>query len=226
MRSISHTASLRAFARAGLIVAFVAAVGAGTAAELAGQTGGESRRDEWQRPDDVLDAMGARPGVRVADVGAGAGYFTFKMAARVGPAGKVFAEDIRDSELDTIRQRKARENLTQIEVVLGETDDPRLPEGLDGILVFNAYHEFREYDAMLAGMFRALKPGGRLVVIDRTAEEDKDRDAYFAMHAITAAAVQAEAERHGFTLSGQPAKLDDPSERRDMFFLVFERPRT
>ena len=207
----------------GLAIAGVLLAAAGTAA--VGQRG-DARRDEWQRPDDVLDAMGARPGGRVADVGAGAGYFTFKMAARVGPAGRVYAVDIQNSELEKIRQRQARENLTQIEVVLGRTDDPRLPEGLDAILVFNAYHEFREYDAMLARMFHALNPGGRLVVIDRTADDERDRDAYFAVHAITPAAVQAEAERHGFTLCGRPAPLDDPSERRDMFVLVFERPRT
>jgi len=176
------------------------------AAGLAGQRGGEARRDEWQRPEDVLDAMGARPGAQVADVGAGAGYFTFKMGRAGGPAGKVYAVDIRESDLDTIRERKARERLAQIEVVVGETDDPRLPEGLDGILVFNAYHEFREYDAMLAAMFRALRPGGRLVVIDRAADDEADREAYFARHAVTPAVVQAEAERHGFTLSARPPR--------------------
>ncbi len=198
-------------------------LGALAAADLAGQRQ-DPRRDEWQRPDDVLDAMGAGPGARVADVGAGQGYFTFKMAARVGPEGRVYAVDIRASDLDDIRARVARDKLAYIEVVLGTVDDPRLPEGLDGILVFNAYHEFREYDAMLAAMFRALRPGGRLVVIDRAADREGDREAYFARHAITPAVVLEEVERHGFTLAGRPPSLDDPGDSRDMFFLVFERP--
>jgi predicted methyltransferase len=185
---------------------------------------GDARRDEWQRPEEVLDALGARPGARVADVGAGQGYFTFKMAGRVGSAGRVYAVDIDASDLDDLRARKTREGLAQVEVLLGETDDPRLPEGLDGILVFNAYHEFREYDAMLAAMFRALRPGGRLVVIDRAADREADREAYFPRHAITPDVVQAEAERHGFTLAARHPALDDPREARDMFFLVFERP--
>jgi predicted methyltransferase len=215
--AVRGTSQILSLVRAAVLLAVAAA-------SIAGQRGSETRRDEWQRPEEVLDAMGARPGARVADVGAGAGYFTFKMAARVGPAGRVYAVDISESDLETIRQRKAREKLAQIEVMLGETDDPRLPEGLDGILVFNAYHEFREYDAMLAAMFHALRPGGRLVVIDRAADDEADREAYFARHAVTPAVVQAEAERHGFTLSGLQAALDDPRDSRDMFFLVFERP--
>lgn len=191
--------------------------------DLAGQRGSDKRRDEWQRPEEVLDALSAQPGSRVADVGAGRGYFTFKMADRVGTAGRVYAVDIRDSNLEDIRQRKVREKLDQIEVILGKTDDPRLPDGLDGILVFNAYHEFREYDAMMAAMFRALRSGGRLVIIDRAGDEGRDRDAYFGVHRVPGAVVQAEAEQHGLVLVERRAPLDDPENSRDMFFLVFER---
>lgn len=206
----------------GPVLAAVLFVGASL--DLAGQRGGDPRRDEWQRPEEVLDATAARPGAHVADVGAGRGYFTFKMADRVGPTGRVYAVDIRDSDLDEIRRQQTREKLDQIEVVLGKTDDPRLPDGLDGILVFNAYHEFREYDRMLMGMLRALKPGGRLVIIDGEADEGRDRETYFNVHRIPGSVVQAEAERHGFVLVERRAALDEPGESREMFFLVFERP--
>src|SRR4030095_12824222 len=120
-------------------------------------------RDTWGKPQEVMDVLGIKAGSAVADVGAGEGYFTFRLAARVGPTGKVYAEDILDDRLDKIRTRATTQKLAQIETILGATDDPRLPaEQLDVVLVVNAYHEMREYDAMLRGMFRALKPGGLL----------------------------------------------------------------
>src|SRR5262245_19380289 len=103
-------------------------------------------RDSWQHPEKVMDALGIKAGATVADVGAGEGYFTFRLAARVGPAGKVYAEDILEDRLEQIRALASKRKLAQIETVLGTTDDPRLPAGqMDVALVVNAYHEMREY---------------------------------------------------------------------------------
>jgi len=86
-----------------------------------------ARRDKWQRPAEVLDTLGLKPGSFVADVGAGDGYFAFHLAARVGSLGRVYAEDILEDELAKIRSRKAKQGLSQIETILGTPSDPRLP---------------------------------------------------------------------------------------------------
>src|SRR5215475_3718772 len=104
------------------------------------------KRDEWQRPGEVMDALGVQSGHRVADIGCGYGYFTFRLAARVGAEGKVYAEDIDSEAIDKVRQRKQREKLDQVEPIQGESADPRLPDGLDVVLIVDTYHEFREYD--------------------------------------------------------------------------------
>src|SRR5215475_5527696 len=98
-------------------------------------------RDRWERPEEVMDAVGVKAGSTVADVGAGEGYFTFHLAERVGTTGKVYAEDILEDRLEKIRALAAERKLTQIETVLGAADDPRLPaERMDAVLVVNAYH--------------------------------------------------------------------------------------
>src|SRR5439155_6662058 len=101
-----------------------------------------AKRDAWQRPAEVMDALGVKQGSVVGDIGAGGGYFTFHLAARVGPKGKVYAEDSLESEINKVHERAAKEGLTQIVPVLGAKDDPKLPpETLDAILIVNAYHE-------------------------------------------------------------------------------------
>jgi predicted methyltransferase len=183
------------------------------------------KRDSWQRPDQVLDALGIRAGNRVADVGAGEGYFTFHLAARVGDQGKVYAEDVAERGLETIRDRAKREPLPQIETILGTETDPRLPTGtLDVILVVNAYHEMEKNDAMLSAMVRALKPGGRLGVIDREAESGKPRSDYFKGHKIPKQLVLEDAARNRLRFVREEKGFDPPEEDSHFFFLVFERP--
>lgn len=206
------------------VVLAVVALGS-PAVGLAQRGSSEERRDEWQRPIEVLDALGAQPGSRIADIGAGGGYFTFKLASRVGPGGKVYAVDINQRLLDGIRQRADRDGLDQIQPILGAPDDPHLPHGLDAILVVKAYHEFRQYDDMLAAMFQALRPGGRLVIIDGEASEGRERDAYSSLHRVPESIVRTEAERRGFQLAERREDFFDPNESRPLFFLVFERPR-
>src|SRR5258708_28127531 len=102
---------------------------------LSGQDDAKAR-DAWQKPQEVMNALGIKQGSIVGDIGAGGGYFTFHLAARVGPAGKVYAEDILEDEVRKIRERAAKEGLPQIVAVMGAKDDPRLPaENLDAILI-------------------------------------------------------------------------------------------
>jgi ubiquinone/menaquinone biosynthesis C-methylase UbiE len=124
-------------------------------------------RDAWQRVGDVLVAMAAEEGSIVADLGAGGGYFTTRLAKAVGTTGRVFAVDINPAALKRIEELTEREGLENVSLVQGTTSDPSLPAGtLDAILIVNAYHEMTEYRVLLPRLLAALKPAGRLVIID------------------------------------------------------------
>lgn len=125
----------------------------------------EARLNRLQPPEPVLDAIGVRPGMVVAEIGAGRGRFAVQLAARVGAGGRVFAEDIDEAALDHLRQRCRRWGLKQVEVILGEVTDPKLPAGrLDLIYIVSSYHHFDDPVALLRRARPALKPGGRLAI--------------------------------------------------------------
>jgi predicted methyltransferase len=184
----------------------------------------DRNRDSWQRPAEVFDAMSLKAGHRVADIGCGSGYFTFRLAARVGPEGKVFAVDIEPKTIDKVRQRKENEKLVQVEPVLGASNDPRLPSDIDSVLIVDTYHEFREYDQMLQAVFRALKPGGRLVIIDGEGPSGRVRTEYHRLHVIPDDLVQKEVVRNGFSFKEKRPGFDDAEYGKKMYFLVFEKP--
>lgn len=182
------------------------------------------QRDEWQRPGEVLDALGAKPGQRVADIGCGFGYFTFRLAARVGAEGKVYAVDIDAEAINKVRERKEREKLAQVEPILGESADPRLPNDLDAVLIVDTYHEFREYDRTMQAVWRALKPGGRLVLIDGEGPAGKPRTEYHRLHTIPAELVREEVARHGFVFKESRPGFYDAEYGKKFYFLIFEKP--
>jgi len=182
-------------------------------------------RDDWEKPQEVMDALGINAGTAVADVGAGEGYFTFRLATRVGPTGKVYAEDILDDRLEQIRARATKEKWTQVEAIRGQTDDPRLPPGCcQVVLISNAYHEMREYDKMLQGIFRALKPGGLLAIIDAPAKPGDRRESYYDRHRIPEKLVREDTARNGFRFLRQLPTFTPPESDRTYFFLIFEKP--
>lgn len=124
-------------------------------------------REQWQKVDEIFAAMQVKPGAAVADIGAGDGFFTTRLAAAVGTNGRVLAVDIGASALRRLRARVAADALTNVDVIEGAVDDPRLPAGsLDAALIVNAYHEMTEHQAMLTNIRAALKPGGRLVIVE------------------------------------------------------------
>lgn len=126
-------------------------------------------RDQWQRVPEIIAALDLRVGGRVADVGAGEGWLSTRLAKHVGPSGRVFAVDIMEPALQQLQRTAATEGLDNIELILSEPDDPRLPyASLDGIVIVNAYHEMAQRVAMLAGFRQALKPGGVLVIVENT----------------------------------------------------------
>jgi predicted methyltransferase len=127
-------------------------------------------RDIWQHPDEVMDKLGIADASVVADIGAGAGWFTIHLARRVGPNGTVYAEDVQPEMLAAISRRVNALGLTNVRPILGEDSDPHLrPQSLDAALMVDAYHENEVREArvsLLRNLATALKPGGRFGLID------------------------------------------------------------
>jgi predicted methyltransferase len=124
-------------------------------------------RDAWQQPGRIMDALGIADGSVVADIGAGGGWFTVRLARRVGPNGLVYAEDVQPQMIEAIQRRVEREGLGNVRTVLGRDEDPRLPAGsLDAALVVDAYHEVQDRVGLLRRLREALKPSGRVGIVD------------------------------------------------------------
>ncbi len=156
-------------------------------------------RIEEEDPEKALDAIGIPAGAIIADVGAGTGYFSRRMAKRAGPAGKVYAVDIQPRMIEALKRYAAQENITNIEPLLAKEDDPMLPAGtLDLILMVDVYHEFSRPQAMLKKMREALKPTGRMVLLEYR-KEDPNVPIRLE-HKMTVEEAKAEIEAEGFKL--------------------------
>jgi putative heme-binding domain-containing protein len=158
-----------------------------------------ANRDAQERPEMLLDNLEIPNGSTVADLGAGAGYFTWRLSRRVGPAGKVLAVDIQQKMLDLIAREIRLRRLSNVQLLLGNERDPQLPEGsLDLILIANAYHEFTEPRSMMSAVRRSLKPNGRVVVIEYAAETNEDPVA--GLYTMRLEEIRSEIEGMGFRL--------------------------
>lgn len=192
--------------------------------EMPQESDRDRKRDEWQRPAEVFDALAVKSGQRVADIGCGSGYFTFRLAARVGSEGKVYAVDVDEAAISKVQARKERENLKQVEAIVSEADDPHLPDGLDTVLIVDAYHEFRDYDRIMKAVFRAMKSGGRLGLIDGEGPADRPRTEYHRLHVIPPDLVRVEITRQGFIFKESRPGFYDAEYGKKMYFLIFEKP--
>jgi SAM-dependent methyltransferase len=156
-------------------------------------------REQEEQPDLALDAIGIAEGSTVADIGAGAGYMTWRMAERVGPRGKVYANDIQPQMLALLKRNMAQRKLTNVEPVLGAVDDPKLPRNaIDLVLLVDVYHEFSEPQAMLRRIREALRQDGRLVLLEYRAEDPSVP--IRPEHKMSVAQVKAELQPEGFRL--------------------------
>ncbi len=154
-------------------------------------------RESEEHPEQALDAIGIEAGSTVADIGAGVGYFTFRLAKRVGPNGIVYGEDIQQYMVDQLTKNMKAKKVTNVRPVLGTFTDPKLPkEQIDLILLVDVYHEFGDPQKMLDRMREALKPGGRLVLLEYRAEDPNVP--IRPEHKMTVAQVKAELEPQGF----------------------------
>jgi ubiquinone/menaquinone biosynthesis C-methylase UbiE len=156
-------------------------------------------RESDERPDQALDAIGIQPGSTVADIGAGVGYFTWRLAERVGPGGVVYGEDIQQAMLNMLAKNMTARHLTNVREVLGTPEDPKLPKNsLDLVLLVDVYHEFSEPEKMLDRLRDALKPGGRIVFLEYRAEDPAVP--IRPEHKMTVGQVRAEVQPEGYTV--------------------------
>jgi ubiquinone/menaquinone biosynthesis C-methylase UbiE len=171
-------------------------------------------RDDWQRPDEVVALLDIREGSRVADLGAGGGYFTFRLADAVGQAGRVYAVDVDESMLTYLRERAAREGRDNVEVVLGTPDDPQLPDGeIDLVFTSNTYHHIQNRVDYFESVLGDLAPNGRVAIV-----EFDESGSWFSRtfgHHTVKASISDEMERAGYRLARDHDILDRQS------FLIF-----
>ncbi|UCG87738.1 MAG: class I SAM-dependent methyltransferase [Gemmatimonadota bacterium] len=186
-------------------------------------------RDGWQKVDEIFAAMGVSEGSRVADVGAGGGFLTVRLSEAVGEQGTVYAEDVNEQSMRQLTQQVEDLALRNVEPILGTTDDPRLPVGeLDAVVIVNAYHEMGEYEAMLSGIWRSLRPGGRLVIVDNPPRDSTaSRGSQMRAHDIHIGVVEQDLRTAGFEiLERRPDFIDTGSGRgqHQQWMLVAAKP--
>jgi ubiquinone/menaquinone biosynthesis C-methylase UbiE len=163
-------------------------------------------REQEEEPSKLLPALKFKPGDVVADIGAGSGYLTFRIAKLVGPKGKVLAVDIQKEMLDLIRQRMKARRITNVEPIKGTESDPKLPaNSVDLILMVDVYHEFEYPFEMTEAMVRALKPGGRLVFVEYRLEDPTVP--IKLVHKMTERQVRKEMEIHALTWAQTDERL-------------------
>lgn len=179
----------------------------------------ETERDQWQRPVDVLRALDLWEGNTVVDLGSGAGYFALKLSPAVGKRGRVLAVDLRRLSLFFLWTRALLRGQHNVRVIVGEQDSPRLPTGtVDAVLICNTYHEFSNPESMLNHILRSLRPGGRLVIVDRTPRAKEAEHT----HEVPLAVVEGALQQNGFEIvSHDDHFIDRPGN--DLWWLVIGR---
>ncbi|MBP0000036.1 MAG: class I SAM-dependent methyltransferase [Cyanobacteria bacterium SID2] len=174
-------------------------------------------RQTQERPNQAIEALDLQPTDTVADIGAGTGYFSFRIAARI-PEGTVFAVDIQPEMVDVLEFLKTENQVKNLEPILGTPKDPQLPEGsIDLALMVDAYHEFEYPQELMEHLFQALKPGGRVVLLEYRRENPLIP--IKTLHKMTQQ--QAKREMAAVGLTWRETLNDLPNQH----FMVFERPK-
>lgn len=190
----------------------------------------DADREKWERVPDLLAALELKPGMRVADVGAGDGFYTERIARVVCPAGRVTAVDINEPALAKLKERVRLAGLSNVDAILGDPANPRLDsETYDAVLVYNSYHEMTEHESMVQHMYRALKPGGRLVMVEPIHEKNRalSRKEQIAIHEISLGIADSELAAAGFEVrakNGSFIRFTDEADPGGFWLLVAVRP--
>ena len=174
-----------------------------------------AERETEEAPDEALDIIGIKKGTAVADIGAGSGYITVRLAKRVGANGSVYAVDIQQQMLDLMAQRLKSGGISNVRLVLGAADDPKLmPESIDLAILVDVYHEFSQPQAMLRHIREALKPGGRLVLLEYRKEDPSIP--IRPEHKMSVGEAKMEVEPEGFKLG----RVDDGLPRQHVLMFT------
>lgn len=156
-------------------------------------------REQEEAPSKAIEALELKPGMVIADIGAGSGYYTSRMSKRVGATGRIFATDIQPGMIALLDRRVASEGLTNVTTILGAMDDPKLPPAsIDLAIMVDVYHELQEPQAFLQRLKGAFKPDGRLVLLEFRKEDPNIP--ILEVHKMSVAEVKAELEAEGFAL--------------------------
>jgi predicted methyltransferase len=171
-------------------------------AQVRASPGGLPPRDQWQKVPEILTALGAAPGQRIADVAAGDGYLTRHLSRAVGPAGRVLAVEIDSAALRKLA-KLAHDSLPNMQVVTGTETDPCLDGPIDAAVVLDSYHEFTQYKPMLAAIKGALRPGGLLVIVDNAPFHafPDERDFQASHHSLDPKFAEGELRAAGFEIA-------------------------
>ncbi len=165
-----------------------------------------AEREAEEQPTRALQIMQITPGLTVADIGAGSGYFTERLARLVGPTGRVFATDIQQGMIDLLKRRLSAERIQNVTVILSEPSNPRLPTGtIDLALMVDVYHELDDPQTVLGHIRTALKPGGRLVLVEYKGEDPTIP--ILPSHKMTVAQAKIEVEAEGFVMTTANSSL-------------------
>jgi ubiquinone/menaquinone biosynthesis C-methylase UbiE len=155
-------------------------------------------REQEERPDLLIEALEIQPGDMVADIGAGTGYFSWRLARRLGETGKVYAVDIQPEMLARLERQMDKLGVKNVEPVLGKITDPQLPPAsVDWVIMVDVYHEFSHPYEMVEAICHALKPGGRIVFVEYRGEDPEVP--IKPLHKMTAAQIKKEMEIHPLT---------------------------
>lgn len=177
-----------------------------------------SERDDEEEPNVALSVLKIQKGDAVADIGAGSGFITERLASRVGPTGRVYATDIQPQMLQMLAGRLAKKKIANVTIVQGAADDPKLaPASVDLEIMVDVYHEFSQPQAMLRKLREALKPSGRLVLLEYRKEDPTIP--IRPEHKMSVAEAKMEVEAEGFTLS----RVDESLPRQHILIFTVAR---
>lgn len=187
-------------------------------------------RDTWMNVQGILEAMGVQEGQTVADLGCHEGYMTLHLANAVGDQGKVYAVDVNTYRLQQLRRHMKRNRINQVETIYGDYDNPKLPENsLDAIIIMDAYHEMTDYMTILGHVKKALKPGGRLVMIEEIDgfRKEDSRSSQTQNHDLGINYASQELKAAGFAIESQNEDFGrwENKKNKTIWLLVATRPQ-
>lgn len=185
-------------------------------------------RDKWMNVSKIFDLAGIQEGNKVADIGCHEGYLSIRLAKRVGEGGGVYAVDVREDRLENLKENLEDRNIKNVEVILGNYDNPKLPiETLDAVIVMDTYHEIEDYMEVLGHIYASLKPGGKILVLEKLKDhvKGKSRDKQADSHTLASKYVEKELQHAGFEITQSISDFGqwERDENKTMWILVAEK---